>query len=443
MPKTLHPEALETAEELKAFYRAEIQKVRGIDRTGRLRICLEDAHASELTFKGFLVGHPGVGKTTELSRLLLELQNQFLPVRLSITSELNPGVIRFYDVLLLMLIRLVREVTQPSVIGFEDTDLQTMIGWVRDHLATKWTKHLRTTAADFGAGVNLPFLKLFGNIKLGASREHGVEEYELSLVSDLVDLMNRVFRECNRLLNKHQHGRQFVIVLEDFEKTGLNATELKNLFTGLRPSLQGLDGHFIVVIPAWLQYSVDAGIVLPPNFMSFAIPDIAVYQKDHWEDSRVIEALKAVVLARANERLFADRVLERLCVASGGNLRDLFELIRSGMLSARVRFADAISVEDARSAVAELRDKYKQRLGSTGEESTETPLANKLNRLVGIYEGEDRTEEVPDPVLYLLLKQRCALEYNGERWIGVHPLIVDLLIEFKRLEEGSPGGSGL
>lgn len=252
MPKTLHPEALETAEELKAFYRIEIQKVRGIDRTGRLRICLEDAHASELTFKGFLVGHPGVGKTTELSRLLLELHNQFLPVRLSITSELNPAVIRFYDVLLLMLIRLVREVTQPSVIGFKDTDLETMIGWVRDHWATKWTKHLRTTAADFGAGVNLPFLKLSGNIKLGASRERGVEEYELSLVSDLVDLMNRVFRECNRLLKKHHDGRQFVIVLEDFEKTGLNATELKNLFTGLRPSLQGLDGHFIVVIPAWL-----------------------------------------------------------------------------------------------------------------------------------------------------------------------------------------------
>ena len=124
-----------------------------------------------------------------------------------------------------------------------------------------------------------------------------------------------------------------------------------------------------------------------------------MYQKDHREDGRVIEALKAVVLARANERLFADGVLEGLCIASGGNLRDLFELIRSGMLSARVRFADAISFEDARVAVAELRDKYKQRLGSTGEESTETPLADKLNRLVGIYEGEDRTEEVPDPVL--------------------------------------------
>jgi len=41
----------------------------------------------------------------------------------------------------------------------------------------------------------------------------------------------------------------------------------------------------------------------------------------------------------------------------------------------------------------------------------------------------------------LLLRQRCARQYNGAGWIGVHPLIVDLLIEFKRLEKGSPGGS--
>jgi hypothetical protein len=37
MPKTLRPEALETAEELRAFYRDEIQEVRGVNRTGELR----------------------------------------------------------------------------------------------------------------------------------------------------------------------------------------------------------------------------------------------------------------------------------------------------------------------------------------------------------------------------------------------------------------------
>src|SRR5208337_3641967 len=104
-----------------------------------------------------------------------------------------------------------------------DTDLPKMLADVRDHLATKWTKHLRVDAAEFGAGAgpNIPFLKLFGNIKQGRTRERGSEEYELSFVSELTELMNSVLQECNRLLKKHQNGREWVIVVEDLEKIGL------------------------------------------------------------------------------------------------------------------------------------------------------------------------------------------------------------------------------
>ena len=443
IPQTLDPDALQTREELAAFYQSSIQDVRGINRTGQIKLCLEDAHVAQLPFKAFLLGHPGVGKTTELSRLLLDVDDRFRPLRISVTSELNPGALRYYDVLLLILIRLVYEVTQPSVIGFEDTDLDKMLADVRDHLARRWTKHLRVDAAEYGAGINIPFAKLFGNIKQGRTREKGSEEYELSFVSELTELMNSVLQECNRLLRKNQNGREWVIVLEDLEKIGLAADALKDLFMGLRPSLQGLDAHFIVVIPIWLQYSEHASVVLPPNFKSFVIPDIAVYRKDHQKDDKVIGALKAVVIARVRESLFADDVLERFCIASGGNLRDLFLMIRNAMLSARLRFAEVISVEDADGAIASLRNDYKQLLGSTGQDDAEIPLSEKLDRLVAIYQRKDPTVEVPDRVLYLLLRQRCALQYNGTGWIGVHPLIVDLLIDFAELEPNSPGGSRL
>jgi hypothetical protein len=253
--------------------------------------------------------------------------------------------------------------------------------------------------------------------------------------------MNTVLQECNRLLRKHQKGREWVVILEDLEKIGLSPTALKELFMGLRPSLQILDGHFIVIIPIWLKYSKDADIVLAPNFESFVIPDIAVFQRNHERDEETIAALKAVVTARVNESLFEDGVLERFCIASGGNLRDLFLMIRSAMLSARLRYADVISTADADGAVASLRNDYKNWLGSTGQDDAETPLSEKLDRLVAIYQRKDPSVEVPDPVLYLLLRQRCALQYNGAGWIGVHPLIVDLLIDFAKLEPHSPGGS--
>ncbi|HEY6342679.1 MAG TPA: hypothetical protein VIY49_14390 [Bryobacteraceae bacterium] len=426
---------------MDAFYRQEINGLRGVDRIGYLRLSLEDAHQNQLPFKGFLLGHPGVGKTTELRRLLLGLEGRFRPLYLSVTSELNPGTLRFYDVLLLILIKLVYEASLPEVIGFEDTDLKKMLDWVRDHLAHRWVKHLRVDQKELGGGVNIPFLKLFGNIKLGTTRERGKEEYELSFVSELVELMNRVLAECNRLLAKHQNGRQWVIVLEDFEKIGLSPSLVKDLFIGLRPSFEGFDADFIAVIPVWLQYSEDAGIVLPSNFQSFPIPDIPVYDRHHLENAEVIAALKAVVTARIDSRLFDPGVLDRFCIASGGNLRDLFSLIQSAMLNARLRGSSAISSEDADLAINALRNDYKQLLGSTGLDPNDASLPEKLDRLVGIYKGDDKTADVPNRILYQLLQQRCVLQYNGTGWKGVHPLVVDLLMEFEKLPENSPGGS--
>lgn len=83
---------------------------------------------------------------------------------------------------------------------------------VQDHLATKWTKRLRVDSNEFSAGLEIPFLvKLLGNIKQGGWREQGRQEYELSFVSDLVELMNGVFVECNRRLAKHQNQKQWTL----------------------------------------------------------------------------------------------------------------------------------------------------------------------------------------------------------------------------------------
>ena len=47
---------------------------------------------------------------------------------------------------------------------------------------------------------------------------------------------------------------------------------------------------------------------------------------------------------------------------------------------------------------------------------------------------------MPDPILHSLLNSRAVQEFNGERWFGVHPLVVDILIEQEMLK--SPPGGG-
>ena len=442
--RTLTPDPLESKEELKAFYKEEIQQLRQVDRMGEIRIGLEDALASGQKYKAFVMGHPGVGKTTEIFRLLQKMEPQLQPLRISITEELNPGTLRYYDILLLILLRLVRAAGDPTVIGFADNELTPMLDRVKSHLARRWTKHLQIEANEFGGGLELPFIvKLQGNLKHSRTREEGKEEYEVSFVTELVALMNDVLAECNQLLGKHQNGKQWLLFVDDFEKIGAAPSLIRDLFVALRPVFEGLNSHMLVMIPVWLYHSEDSSIILPANFQNKPLKDIPVYDKAHIEDPEVLKAVMGVVTSRVEATLFEDEVLERCCVASGGNFRDLFALIRDAMLTTRLRGGAAISNADLEVAIAGLREEYELRLGTTGQESIKETLDEKLDYLVSIYHGNDPKTKVPTPVQYLLLRHRFVLHYNGIGWLGVHPLVVDLLIKFKKLEEGSPGGSQL
>lgn len=439
--KTLRPDPLESQEELDAFYKKEIQQLRKVDSIGQIRLELEDALANQQNFKAFVMGHLGVGKTTEIFHLLLGMQDKIQPLRLSITEELNPGTLRYYDILLLILLRLVQAAGDPTIIGFQENDLRLLLDRVRDALARRWTRHLKVESNELGAGLEFPFLKFLGNIKLGSSREQGKEEHEVAFVTELVAMLNDVIAECNRLLAKYKNGKQWLLVLDDFEKIGAAPSLIRELFISLRPIFEGLTAHLLVVIPIWLYNSEDSNIILPANFRSKPLRDIAVFDSNHVKDAEVLSALASVVTSRIDAGLFAEGVLDRCCIASGGNLRDLFTLIRDAMLSSRLRGVDVIAAEDLDEAIGSLREVYKGRLGSTGQDTNKATLEEKLTYLVSIYKRENKIVDVPNPIQYLLLAQRCVLYYNGEAWLGVHPLVIDLLIDFKKLDEGSPGGS--
>lgn len=51
----------------------------------------------------------------------------------------------------------------------------------------------------------------------------------------------------------------------------------------------------------------------------------------------------------------------------------------------------------------------------------------QFDRLIEIY--EDPFPENTDQTLSELLKTLSVIEYNGERWCGVHPVLVDFLRE--------------
>jgi hypothetical protein len=441
--QTLDAAPLQSHEELKAFYKGDVQKARGIDRMRQMRISLGDAYSSQKHFKTFLSGHPGVGKTTELSHLLGSLATQWRPLRMSVALELNPGTLKHYDILLLILMRLIKEVLD---IKPESSDeLEGLLKLVKEQLAEKWTKRIGTSLKEWGGGINIGqgLAKVFSSLKQGVSEEQGTREYEVSFVSELVDLVNQVLEKCSVLLFEHNRTK-WVLVLEDIEKLGSRPEVIREVFIGLRAALERFASTIVITIPPWLGYGDDTNELLPVNFTRIRLPDVAVYAKDHEVDSPNVEALESVVLKRMKADLMENGVLRACVVSSGGNLRDLFQLLLEANLNARARGADRIGMEDAKSAVNSLRYEYRSKLGATGRYDSEIQASEKLERLAKIYEHSENKLEFGDRVLYHLLQHRCVLEFNGEGWFGVHPLVVDLLIQngSKPFTASSKGGSG-
>jgi hypothetical protein len=113
---TLSPEPLLTQQEIDAFYREEMNEVRGGDKIQRLKLGLKRARKKQDYYKACLMGHTGVGKSTELTRLINddEIKQHFQTLRFSVLSDLAPTNFNPLDVFLFMVAEIVEQTATIS-----------------------------------------------------------------------------------------------------------------------------------------------------------------------------------------------------------------------------------------------------------------------------------------------------------------------------------------
>ena len=448
--RTLRPEPLIDPEEFKRYYREQVNQVRGEDTVARLSLKLQQAYGA-LPLKTFLMGHPGVGKSTEVTRLLERVKEQHVGVRLSIATELNPASFKVFDVLLLMLIRLAEEADRMQAVPLKGVLSEHLVSGIQQWFGTEQVKKSRTettaVALEAGAGIKgdslwAGLLGLFASakaeMKYAADRKTEIVEYRLLRLPDLVDLCNRLIDVCSQTMMA-KTGQEWLLIVEDLDKTGISPQQLQELFIQYGTVFQDLRVNMIFTIPVWLAYSPEANR-LP--FERHMIHDTPVYDRKHGshEDGRA--AVQAVLEARASSTLFAEGQMTRLIVASGGNLRDLFALVLDAGEGARARnpTATAIGSDDAQVAINKMRREYRMKLGQSPYDAHPIPYSEKSARLLAVYGGTPDSD-IPDPILYSLLRGRAIQEFNGDGWYGVHPLVGDILKEQQHLKPQDPGGT--
>jgi hypothetical protein len=455
--KVLSPEPLIDDAEFTAFYRSDLNGVRGIDKVAQIALGLTRAHNSSSYYRAFLMGHQGVGKSTELTRLVRTVGETYRAIRFSATMDLDAGGFAPFDVLLVMMIRLVEETNSHTGRQPSSRLLGDIERWFGTEVESRTTIGHSEAEASGGAGIKdgSPlgvilglFASLKGEIKYTSDRKKEVTDHRLRRISSLVDLLNALLLECNQMLREYD-GREWLFIAEDFDRSGIAVDRIESLFLNYSNLFTDIRSHLIFTIPISLVYSERAPQLAYSGDKIHSIPDTPVFYQDHTPHEAGREAVRKVLSARLDTGVFADGQLDRLIVASGGNLRDLFRLISSASDSAILRDSDATQIEaqDANGAIGALRGEYERRLGeSPYDEQKAIPVTYdmKVERLKLVYEGNP-IAKIPAPALYSLLRARAVQEFNGERWFGVHPLVVDILAvqgKLNKSPEGNvPGGT--
>jgi hypothetical protein len=165
-------------------------------------------------YKAFLIGHSGVGKSTELTRLVEKMSGRFRAIRFQINNDLDPRNFKPFDILLLMMIKIVEETARPVEDGGASKApseglLQAFVDWFAAEETT--VTQSRKTGVEASAGIGPPATSLWqkvtglcatlkGEMKYAADRGTKIVEYSLLRVSGLINLVNKLLIDCYDLL---------------------------------------------------------------------------------------------------------------------------------------------------------------------------------------------------------------------------------------------------
>lgn len=428
-----NPNPLEEPEEIAKYYQDATEARTGDMYSGfveKMELLLEDSHSS-LIHKLF-VGHAGVGKTTELYRLMHAAQEKgFLTCLGRCDMELDSGDIEYTDVLLYILDLLVTEAYESRLKISEATIRNIDNYWNSDvelcRTISMQAEAEASASAQAEAGIG-KIIRLLAGIrailKNSAESKQVIRRKVEPRSSELIAQIGNVITEIRNQLSRCGRPDSPFVILDGLDKIPLE--QARKIFKENGSRFQSLQIHLLVTFPISLSYTPEYKDmqIWFPNPVKLPMIKLrswehGAYAPDYREG---VETLKSIVEKRACLSLFAEDALNEMILYTGGYLRDLFRCICDAALRARLRKSPRIEFSDAQKALDVLESDLNGRYGDE--------LVGKMEE---IYRGNKYVSSSEE--ITTLLQIGAVLEYNGTRWCDLHPLVERWLIRNKRISK--------
>lgn len=429
--RALDPRALHK-DELKDFFQ-ETSAARDNMLPGRSEIA--NYLETDKPLKILVVGHRGTGKSTELVKFQEE-NPKYVVAGFSMAKEAMPdsGV----EALLVLIVEAVLKTVNDFGGKINEKVLEKVYAWFSQTFKYKETDFQYT--AQVGAGIDTKdtfWGKLVGftasakaDIKTGSRTMNKTITQENRRLSQLAYQCSQVVKEGQRAIEKADPDKELLLILEDLDKMDVGPAQL--LFVKNPGPLTGLPCKIIFTAPIFLLYSPEAA-ALEGRFSPVTIPMIKVFERDGSECGPGREVIKDILSKRFDlNRLIETDALDMAIEKTGGVLRHLFDALAFASM-ATVQSSEQeggrkekkIDEQTVRYGLNRVKNNLIQQISTTGlpgeyKDIQTKDLYDRLKKLAGKPHRLDS-----DLVTLVLLKCQAVLEYNGEGWHGVHPLVAE------------------
>lgn len=400
------------------------------DEFTSFRTNLGDILDKEGSPKVLIHGHYGCGKSTELNKFIAGLRPQWLAVLLRAGDYIQTSGNEAADVLLAVCIRII-EVAQEKTLRIDDKLLGAVIRFFDETTETRTDSRTSTLGLEGGVDASEGLwgrllglkLELIAALKFDSRTEQSTVHRVRKRKGELCLAVNALGIAVEKAWQTQAKDPQarLLLVIEDLDKLGL--ADARQIFVHDGRILSEVALRAVYTIPVFTFHSADAGAIRGHFKDSLPLPMIKVFGPQGDRCAAGWDVLADIVRARVAPAVLPSDALVRLIERTGGVLRDLFEAIQIAALFNTVRADQVIG----RAAIDQALDRMITRLGlqiayPPEDKRDPKPLQEKLAAIAqGQATGRTITAQ-PDPDIQLLLMSGALLEYNGEGWLGVHPL---------------------
>ena len=421
-------------EELDVFF-VETDEARDPYQNTRVRIAetLDSQEDARILF----YGHRGCGKSTEINKLLSELGDKFLPVTFSVSDEMSPIAIRAEDLILVIAERVLNTAKRANL-SVNDSLLAPVLDYFAQIVRTE--KDSNDACGQIGAGVSSKsgllsqliglFAEFRAEIKLNAHSDTTKIATLRKRPADLLVQANCVIEAVRDALPQ---GQRLLIVVEDLDK--LDLKQAREIYVNNVNLLTGIRTNILYTIPVFLFHSPEVN-AFKHNFDDvIALPMIKVFEPPAFRTPG-FNTVRQLILKRLDENLIEQAALDTLVEKTGGVLRHAFEAMHTTALMAGAKVP--LQKSHVEYGLNRLRKDFWQQITLPYDQMPGGPkTADELYDRLADYGRKQQSGKkilpMSDAINQILLKSCALVEYNGDGWFGVHPLVMENLKALGRL----------